>query len=333
MSDLLETRAEIAKLARVLGTDVSELAYLEQIDGQAIAAFRQQLLDIFYGSEGGGLEKFAKVGNLLPSSIIASLTKEAVGPVLASRIAGFIDAKQAAQVVGKLPTPFVADIAVEIDPRRIEPVISRLPDKTVDALAIELVNREEYVVMGQFVAFVNDSTLNHIFTNASDEALLQIGFVTEDKSRLSDALATVSDERVISVIKTALAKHHWPEAIDLLCHLSDEQYLRLINITAELDAKSLDQMIDNTNDPVLWQVLIPALAQMDDPTAPVAALLRGNANAIKGFGSTIVEDQAWDEVRELLDKLDERTRLDLRKRLASNKLADAFEPVADVLVA
>lgn len=333
MSDMLETRAEIAKLARVLGTDPNELGYLEQIDADALATLRRQLLDIFYGSEGGGLQKFAKVGNLLPASMIASLTKEAVGPVLASRIAGFIDAKQAAAVVGKLPIPFVADIAIEIDPRRIEPVISQLPDKTVDALAIELLKRKEYVVMGQFVGFVNDSTLHTMFTEASDEGLLQIGFVTEDKSRLSDALATQTDKRVTSVIKTALAKHHWPEAVDLLCHLSDEQYLRLINITASLDAKSLDRMIANTNERALWQVLIPAVAQMDDPTAPVAALLRGDAKAIQGFGTTVVEDQAWDDVRELLDKLDERTRLALRKRLASNKLAEEFSPVADELVA
>ena len=333
MSAELETHSEIVKLARLLDADPQDIDYLAEVSPEALRNLRRSLLDRFYGGTDEGIQRFAKIGNLLPAKVIAQLTKEAVGPVMAARIAGLIDPKQAAAVVGNLSPSFVAEIATHIDPRRVEPVIGRLPDDQVIKIAQKLIDRKEFVTMGQLASFVSDEILNAAFVYASDDALLQVAFVTEDKTRLSDALKPQSDERITNIIRTAVFTNLWPEAVDLLTQLSDEQYLRVINLASKLDKKTMDKLVGSTIEPILWQVMVPALAQMDDPSEAVHALLRGSNESIKGFAQTVVGDGAWQDARELIEKLDEPTRQDFRAMLGKYKLVTQFEPVAELLAA
>lgn len=328
MSAQLATHAEIVKIAHLLQVDPAELDYLADCEPETLVDFRLQLVEVFYGDEGSSLKRFAKVGNLLPASVIASLTKEAVGPVLSARIAGFVDPKQAAKVVANLPTNFVVDIATAIDPRRVGPVIGRLDNGTVERVALELIKRHEYVTMGQFVGFASEEILRSAFNFASDEALLRTAFVAEDKERISAALAPQSDERIASIIKTAAKGDLWPEAMDLLSQLSDDQYLRVINISGSLPPASLDKMVTATTRHECWPILVPAYAQMDDPNQGVAALLRGTADDVRAFGETIINDGAHEDAAELLGKLTDENRKELLARLSRLKLAEAFERVA-----
>lgn len=328
MSPQLQTHAEIVKIAHLLQVPPSEVEYLAGCDPETLIEFRLRLVDIFYGDESSNLERFAKLGNLLPTSVIASLTKEAVGPVLAARVAGFVEPKQAASVVAKLPTGYVVDIATAIDPRRVAPVIGRLDDATVERLALELIKRREYVTMGQFVGFATEEILRSSFNFASDEALLRTAFVAEEKDRISVALKPQSDERITSIITTAAKGDLWPEAMDLLSQLSDDQYLRVINITGSVPPKTLDKMVTATTRHECWPILVPAFAQMDDPNYGVAALLRGSADDVRAFGQTIIDDEAWEDAAELLAKLTDENRSALLSRLRRLKLAEAFERVA-----
>jgi hypothetical protein len=248
--------------------------------------------------------------------------------VLAARIAGFIDPKQAAAVVAKLPTNFVVDIATSIDPRRVGPVLGRLDNGTVERVALELIKRHEYVTMGQFVGFASEEILRISFNFSSDEALLRTAFVAEDKERISAALAPQSDERIASIIKTAAKGDLWPEAMDLLSQLSDEQYIRVINISGSVDAKSLDKTITATTRHECWPILVPAFAQMDDPNKGIAALLRGGADDVRAFGETILEDEAWEDASELFGKLTEENRNALVTRLRRLKLDAVLDHAA-----
>lgn len=333
MNANLATHAEIVKIAHLLQIEPSELEYLAACDPDTLIELREQLIANFYGHESGNLKRFAKVGNLLPSSVIASLTKEAVGPVLAARIAGFVDPKQAANVVSKLPTSFVADISTAIDPRRVAPVVGRLENGTVERIAIELIKRREYVTMGQFVSFASDEILRTAFNFASDEALLHTAFVTEDKPRLSTALAPQTDERIASIIQTAAKTDLWPEAMDLLSQLSDDQYIRVINISGSLPPKMMDKMIVATTKHDCWPILVPAFAQMDDPNNGCAALLRGSADDIRAFAETIIEDGAWQDAEEFFMKLTDANRTALMGRLSRLKLDEPFQPFAQPVAA
>ena len=333
MTETLEARAEVAKLARLLGVEVAEIAYMEKVGAEGLAEFRAQLVDSFYGDSDSGLQRFASVGNLLPAKVIAMLTREAVGPVLAARIAGLVDPKQAVAIVAKLPIKFVTDIAVEIDPRRIEPVLGAMPRTTIAAISGELIKRKEYVTMGQFIAFLDQDTLAGTFAKMSDADLLQIAFVTEDKDRLYLAVEMLSDARVKRTMLLAGRDGMWAEALDLLRHMDDSQYFRLIDIASKLDAKTQDELVKVTRDDDLWSIMLPALAQMADPSAPVDALLRADGATIKAFADAIASEEAWEDARELFEKLGEDQMTELRQRFAKNGRLAILEPVADLLPA
>lgn len=333
MSEVLDARSEVIKLARLLGTDREAIAFMEKVDSASLREFRYQLIDAFYGNEDDGLARFAKVGNLLPASAIAALTKEAVGPVLAARIAGMVDPKQASSVVQKLPVSFVADIAVQIDPRRVTPVIGALPPATLSEIAAELVKRKEFVAMGEMVGAADESTLSTVLDKASDAELLQVAFVTEDKDALQTAISMLSDKRLRNIMKVAGKENLWPAALDLLRHMTDEEYLRVIQLASKLDDATLDALVAVSLDDDLWELVIPAVSQMKNPSKVVAALLRAEESVVDEFADAIIADGAWEDVRELLEKLPHEQVVELRKRIASNGRAPKFEPVAELLLA
>lgn len=332
MSEVLEARAEVIKLARLLHTEPSEIAFAEKAGSDSLREFRDQLVELFYGND-SGVERFAKIGNLLPSSIIASLTKEAVGPVLAARIAGLIEPKNAVAVVSKLSIPFVTDISVELDPRRVEPVIGALPPETLAGICKELIKRKEFVAMGGFVGFVDEDTLASVFKDATDSELLQIGFVTEDTARLAIAISQLSDERLGSIIRAAGHEGYWPEALDLLRNTSDDGYFRLIDIASAQDKRVQDELVAASQRDGLWPIVIPAVAQMTDPSKTIDALLRSDAKVFKGFADAVAADKAWVDAGELIAKLSDQQRAQFRERLAKSERVKAFAPVAELLAA
>ncbi|MBK5230260.1 MAG: hypothetical protein JJE27_03710, partial [Thermoleophilia bacterium] len=209
MSERLEIRAEIAKIARLLAVDSSELVYLEQVKPESLIAFRERLTELFFGGETGGLRRFLGASKILPASLIASITQDTVGPVLTARIAGLVEPAQAIAVVGKLPVEFVADVAVEIDPRRVAPIIGGLSDQLIADISGILALRKEYVAMGRFVAYLSGEALAATFDRSKDADLLQTAFVLEDKEQLTVAVGLLPDKRVRGVIRVAGKQDMW----------------------------------------------------------------------------------------------------------------------------
>lgn len=331
MSEALEVRAEITKIARLLGAETEDLGYLEAIKPEGLINFRDQLVDLFYGGEIGGLQRFVGPSKILPSSLIASVTQEAVGPVLTARIAGLVDPAQAIAVVGRLPTEFLADVAVEIDPRRVSGIIGGLDDETVHGVAEILVKRKEYVAMGRFVAYVSGEQLADTFDVAKDVDLLQIAFVLEDKDHLSVAVSLLPDKRLRGIMRAAGKNDLWAEAIDLVLHLDDEQYMRVIDMVAVESDEILDALVRTAHDERLWSLVVPIASDMEKPKKVFEAINRADNALVKSCFDAVIEYALWDELYAMLEKLAPDERAVLRKRAAAMKMLSKLDPVKDVL--
>lgn len=331
MSETLEIRAEVAKIARLLGTDASQLGYLEAIKPEGLIKFRDQLVELFYGGELGGLQRFVGPSKILPSSLIASVTQEAVGPVLTARIAGLVDPSQAIAVVGRLPTEFLTDVAVEIDPRRVPGIIGGLDEETISEIATQLVKRKEYVAMGRFVAYISGEQLAATFDAAKDVDLLQVAFVLEDKDHLSVAVSMLPDKRLRGIMRAAGKNDLWAEAIDLVLHLDDEQYIRVIDMVAEESDEILDALVRTAHNEGLWSLVIPVASDMEDPVNVFNAINRAENLVVKSCFDAVIEFALWDELYAMLEKLAPDQRSVLRKRAAAMKMLSKLDPVKDVL--
>jgi hypothetical protein len=173
VTDALEIRAEILKLARLLGRDPHSLSYLEQVPAADIRALREQVTDMLFTAHGHTLSRLAAASKLLPVGLAATIGERAFGPVLCARVAGMLEPSRAVEIAARLPTPFLADVAIDIDPRRASDVIGRIPPAQVAAVTRELVRREEHVTMGRFVGHLADEAIAAALTAMDERALLQ----------------------------------------------------------------------------------------------------------------------------------------------------------------
>lgn len=230
MSVALETRAEIVKLARVLGDPPEALTYLERVRPEDLRRLREQATNALFEGDRDRLHKLALVSRIIPSPIAAKIAHWALGPLLSARVTGLLDPSKAVDLAKRLPADFLADVAIHLDPRRAREVIERLPAQQVAEIAGELARRDEEVTMGRFVSYLDDEALGASMQNIDDASLLRIAFVMEGKDRLDHVLSLMPEERLAGVMHAADRDGLWPEALDLLDHMSPERQGALAEI-------------------------------------------------------------------------------------------------------
>jgi hypothetical protein len=131
----------------------------------------------------------------------------------------------------------------------------------------------------------------------------------------------------------ATREGHWPEAIDLLRHVPDDEYFRLIELVSKERKETLDAMVAATATDNLWEVVTPALARMENPSRAFDALLRADDAAIRGFADAVIIEDDWSDMHLLLEKLSKKQLELLHTRLRENDRAEQFAPVEELFVA
>jgi hypothetical protein len=257
MSQSLQARAEILKLARILEREPDTLDYLERVPAADIRALREQVTDMLFSAHDETLSRLAAASKLLPVGLVALIGEKTFGPVLSARMAALLDPGRAADMADKLPTPFLADVAIAIDPRRSSAVIGRIPPARIAEITAELVRREEYVTMGRFVGHLSDEAIAAALTAMDERALLQVAFVLEDRDRLDRFADLLSDERLDQAIQTAASADLWAEALDLLGGLDVRRRAALISRPAAQDDAILDSLIEAVQSQDLWDSVLP----------------------------------------------------------------------------
>ena len=336
MSEALENRAEIVKLARLLGRRPDELDYLGEVPSADVRGLRDQVTEVLFESGAGSLGRLAAASRLLPVGLVATLAQRAFGPMLSARIAGLLEPDRAVQMAARLPTGFLAEIAVELDPRRAHEVIARIPPVQIAAVTGELVRRREYVTMGRFVGHLEPAAIAAAVESMHAEALLRIAFVLEHKERFAELIELLPDPRLEQVIDTAAAEDLWPEALDLLANLGDEQRRRVIELAATRDDAVLDALIRSAHAEAMWDVVLPLTGLMSDASLRRFATLR--SLQARGVLERVVDVAAehprlWDVLVPIFSVLPERGRARVIGHASGLGLPDVLERLGAALPA
>ena len=280
MSESLQAKAEILKLARILGREPDTLDYLERVPAADVRALREQVTDMLFSAHSQVLSRLAAASRLLPVGLVAVIGEKTFGPVLSARMAALLDPDRAVEMADKLPTEFLADVAIAIDPRRTSEVIGRIPPARVAEVTSELLRREEYVTMGRFIGHLSDEAIAAAVAVMDERELLGVAFVLEDKARLDRLAELLSDERANRVIKTAASEDMWVEALDLLNHLGANRRAAFINHPAAQDEAVLDSLIAAVQSHDLWDSVLPLIELLPpDAQERVAAAVEGRPPA------------------------------------------------------
>ena len=243
-AELLQAHAEVMKLARLLDREPDQLAYLQSMEPSDLRALRDGLTETLYDANGSSLGRLAAASRLLPAGLTATIGQRAFGPLLSARLAGLLETHKAVDVAGKLPPPFLADVAIELDPRRASDLIASIAPALIGQVTAELVAQREYVTMGRFVGHLSDDSIAAAIAHMDDEAVLQTAFVIEDRAQLSRLFAKLPKGRPAGVIAAAAASGLWLEALDLLNHLHKRQRKEMVLAALALDERAREAILD-----------------------------------------------------------------------------------------
>lgn len=230
MSEQLQARAEILKLARLLERDPESLDYLRGIPVADLRSLREQVTEVLFSAHNQLLSRLARASRLLPTPLVATIGERAFGPLLSARLAALLDPVRAVEMAGRMPVRFLAGVAVQLDPRRASGV------HRGDAAASDRADhasscwRGEYVTMGSFVGHLGPDAFRAAVDQMDDAALLQVAFVLESKDSLQGLIALLPPERIDGIIDAASREDLWPEVLDLLSHLDTEQTRRFAEL-------------------------------------------------------------------------------------------------------
>jgi hypothetical protein len=315
MSERLDARAEVLKLARLLDVKPDELSYLSALPSAELRELRGKATDRLFTSA-PGLARSAAAAKLIPSGLVATIAQRAFGPMLCARAAGGADTAKAIDVARRLPAGFLADVAVHLDPRRTAEIIAEVPEEVVVPVAEELGNRREHVTMGRFLAFVPDRAIAAAIGALDDETMLRTAFVLEHKDRLDHAIGLLPPERLPGIIDTAARLELWSEAFDLLAHVSDERLGPIAEVVADLPEDTVAALVGAVSADGLWETLLPVVRLMaDDARVRVAAMPAFHENEVLAdiLRAATAEDAdgLWVELVPLVEALpiDAHTRM------------------------
>jgi hypothetical protein len=230
----LETRAEILKLARLLGVPPERLDYLGPAAAKDVRRVRELVTERVFDGDARRLTGLANASKRLPDALVATISQRVFGPLLCARVAGLLDVDQSVDLARRMPESFLADIGTEIDPRRISPVLERLPVEMVVACARDMTAKREYVAMGRFVGYLPDATLRACLEVIGEADLLRIGFVLEGRNSLDRVIALVSDERLEGFAAAAREAGLEDELLFALERLGAKQRKRLEAVLTDL---------------------------------------------------------------------------------------------------
>jgi hypothetical protein len=262
MPEGLDVGLEIVKLARLVGCGPNELGYLEQIAPQDLRDLREQVTGVLFDADRHMLGRVGAASKLIPTKLAATIGESVFGPLLCARLTGILDPHRAVDIVKHLPTSFLADVTEHLDPRRASRVIAELPAARVAEIADELARREQYITMGSMVGHLSKAATVAALDVVDDAALLRTASVVESKGSLGSLVALLPEERLETIIQTASEDELWPEALEVMGHVSERQRGELAEIAAGQDDEVLEGLVRTAQRDGLWGVLLPVTRAM-----------------------------------------------------------------------
>lgn len=333
----LARKAEILKLARVLGVGEADLAYLHGSDAESIRSFREQASARLFDADEARLKRVAAASKLLPIPLIALIAEHVFGDLLCARVAGLIAPERAADLAQRLRVGFLADVTLQIDPRHVREVIKRIPVSRIVEVGLELARRGEFVTLARFVDYVSTDTIRAVMDKLPDNAaLLHVAFFVEDKTRLNDLDGFLPETRLREIIFLAADESQdlWAEALALMNYVDPEWRKRLGELAATLDEGIVSSMARSAQRQNLWSAVLPIVGVMS--AAHQQRLMKLPILADDGVLDAIVKtvdvDHLWDQLIPLVPMMEPEQQKLLANlpRLRESRVLEAVLKATDV---
>ena len=258
----LAARAEVLKLARLLGVAEKDFAFLAEYDALALRTLREQMTAQLYDDGKALLQKVAAATKLTPTSISAVIAEKALGPLLCARVASLVGADKAIDISKRLTPAFLAETCLHLDPRRTADIIRGTPVELVVAVSKILQAKQEFVTMARFVDALSPEAIKAVINATPDEEpLLRTAVFAENPALHNELVSYLPKARLKSLIaKATVDAELWSAALSLMSHLNPQWMGELGQLTSELDDATLTKIVNYSQSQNLWAVQLPVIA-------------------------------------------------------------------------
>jgi hypothetical protein len=307
----IETEVALAKLARVLGVDPSEVGFLAHVSTDRLRTLRWQISDTLSAADAKRLAGVIAASRLLPVGLAATIGEKWFGPVLCARLVGLVDPQRGGQYARHLSVDFMADIATRTDPRVVGDLVHELNLKAMQRIATTLLERGDHLTLSHFVGHIPPDVVATILGAIDDNAaVVRIARYVEDLDDLDPVVALLPDERIVALVEAVEVDDLWVDGLHLFSHLSDTQITRIAATIVRQDADAVRAAIDAFDRHGLWEQGIGLVDHLD--AADIAAF----ADVL-----LVLDDHLIDTAVDVIDRLDAWDTL-VRIAIAAGDLDD-----------
>jgi hypothetical protein len=193
---------ERVKLARTLGVDIDELAYVDALDVAQLRALRDAISARLFDDAKPALSRVAAGSKLLPTGLVARVGEKVFGAMLCARIAGLLAPPHALAIALHMPDAFLAQVSAMIDPRTAGEVVAAIPAPRIVAVARVLVGARDFVTMARFVDYLSPATIKDVIDSIPAELdLLHIAAYVESRDKLAELVGQLEEPRVHAMLR------------------------------------------------------------------------------------------------------------------------------------
>jgi hypothetical protein len=224
----LRSRIEVAKLARELGAEQAELAYLAASGPEEIRELRRLTREALAGRHEARVRVLATVSAHMPVGVVAKIAEHAMGAALSARVAGVMEPEAAARLAGHLSPDFLTELAAELDPGRVGPIVAQLPDEVVLDVGRRLLHSGELITLARLFGLVDADLALQVATEASGSELLQVVLYSDDDAAVGGLLARLPEATLTGLVGAAERPDERAVVVALLEPLGPKTVERLI---------------------------------------------------------------------------------------------------------
>ena len=297
----LAVRAERIKIEALLEKHSGELAHLDRLSVDTLAALREQVTTVMFEGHASMFQRLANAGGVMPMKVRAVIAEKALGATLCARVAGYTEVERAVAMAERLHVPFLADVAARMDPHRAQPMLERISEAKIKAVADELAKRADVITLGRFVDALPVKITESVLADMDDDAaVLRSAFFVNDRSHLQEVTGRLSEDRLRRIIAAARAQGLYREALALMQSVGADLGTRLADLAAA-ESGFFEGLMEEIHTRELWADALP-LARIMTPESrrQLLQLPRlSEEDVLAGLMDACEHEDLWEELEGL----------------------------------
>ena len=274
VSSPLDTRRRDPQARAARGVRAEELDYLRHVDPQDVRDLREQVTVVMFDADRQMLQRVAAATKLIPSKLAAVVGERAFGSLLCARLTGLLEPSRAVDIAAKLPTPFLADLAVALDPRRASRVIAEIPPEQIAEItrcSPSARSTSRWAASSAICPRPRCAPRSRSSTTRRCCAPRTSSSPRAASARSSRRCPTSGWSRSS---RRPTQAGLWIQALDVLRYVDERQRGELGDIAAGQDDEVLDGMVKAAQKELLWDDVLPVTRAMSDESRARFAALK-----------------------------------------------------------